>query len=324
MSPATLTIAIPTYNNERWMAASLDSLLAQDLSDFEVHVWDDASTDKTYEIVSQYARKDHRIHGHRYEKNIGAVANFNESARAAKSEYFMWGGDHDLYHQSFLSSCLEVLQKDASVAIVYPLTMEIDVDGRPLGVMPDRIDTRGLDPYSRYSCLIWNLGWCNLIMGVIRRDALMKTRLLRAGIASDQTLLVELALEGPFAQIQNVLYYRRRVRPVQTEDAQFSRHLSLARPRGSFVGVEASRDVLLKGLAGSYIRGVLRSDRISWLQKLRAAMSTLGCFRVRYHVWWCGWSRIEMWLSRWQRTRCGRAMPQLERSWEPPTEEDDG
>src|SRR5262245_47250916 len=61
-----LSIGIPVYNGENFLAQTLDSLLAQTFRDFEIVISDNASTDRTPEICRAYARCDPRV---RYVRN---------------------------------------------------------------------------------------------------------------------------------------------------------------------------------------------------------------------------------------------------------------
>jgi len=68
-----LSFAIPIYNGEKDIRRLLDSLLAQDFSDFEIVISDNASTDRTGEICQEYASQDTRIRYHRQSENIGLI-----------------------------------------------------------------------------------------------------------------------------------------------------------------------------------------------------------------------------------------------------------
>ena len=56
-----LTVVVPVFNGERFLAATLDSVLAQSMPDFELIVVNDGSTDRTAEILAGYASRDRRI-----------------------------------------------------------------------------------------------------------------------------------------------------------------------------------------------------------------------------------------------------------------------
>ena len=68
---ALVSIALATYNGEKFIAEQMESILNQSFQDFEVVVRDDCSTDRTYDLLCQYARKDSRIILKRNEHNLG-------------------------------------------------------------------------------------------------------------------------------------------------------------------------------------------------------------------------------------------------------------
>ena len=72
-----VSIGIPVYNGENYLAEALDSLLRQSFGDFELLISDNASTDRTQEICRAYAARDARIRYVRQDRNIGAGPNHN-------------------------------------------------------------------------------------------------------------------------------------------------------------------------------------------------------------------------------------------------------
>ena len=68
-----VSVGVPVYNGEKYLAATLDCLLAQTLRNFELVICDNASTDRTAEISRAYQNKDERIRYVRNERNIGAA-----------------------------------------------------------------------------------------------------------------------------------------------------------------------------------------------------------------------------------------------------------
>ncbi len=74
-----VSIGLPVFNGERFVAEAIDSILAQTFTDFELIVSDNASTDRTEEICRQYAEKDERIRYVRNRENYGAAFNFNQT-----------------------------------------------------------------------------------------------------------------------------------------------------------------------------------------------------------------------------------------------------
>ena len=80
-----VSIGVPVYNGERYLARTLESLLAQTFSDFEVIITDNASTDATAEIGRAFAARDCRIRYHRAEQNQGVAANFLWALASSKA-----------------------------------------------------------------------------------------------------------------------------------------------------------------------------------------------------------------------------------------------
>ena len=75
MAPPRVSIGVPVYNGDRFLAETLDAILAQTFADFEVVIVDNASTDRTAEIGQAYAARDPRISYQRNPANIGAMRN---------------------------------------------------------------------------------------------------------------------------------------------------------------------------------------------------------------------------------------------------------
>ncbi|MES2535057.1 MAG: glycosyltransferase family 2 protein [Pseudomonadota bacterium] len=81
------TVLMPVYNGERFVGAAIDSILRQSFTDFELLIIDDASTDRTAEILSQI--NDSRIRIIRNEKNLKIVAALNLGLKEARGQYIV-------------------------------------------------------------------------------------------------------------------------------------------------------------------------------------------------------------------------------------------
>lgn len=82
-----VSVLIPAYNVEPYIKECLDSVLAQTLQNFEIICIDDASTDRTWEILQEYADSDDRIRLFRHEKNRGQSCGRNDALDQASGEY---------------------------------------------------------------------------------------------------------------------------------------------------------------------------------------------------------------------------------------------
>src|SRR4029450_429833 len=105
-----LSIGIPVFNGQEFLPELLDSLLAQTFRDFEILICDNASSDQTSEICSEYERRDSRIHYLRNGRNLGATANFNQVFELSKAPLFKWAAHDDLYYDDYLAVCVSLLE----------------------------------------------------------------------------------------------------------------------------------------------------------------------------------------------------------------------
>ena len=97
MSPL-ISIALCTYNGETYLPVQLDSLLAQDWENLEIVVVDDGSTDRTREILLDYASRDPRISVTFNEQNLGFFANFEKAFSLTKGEFIAPCDQDDWWH----------------------------------------------------------------------------------------------------------------------------------------------------------------------------------------------------------------------------------
>src|SRR5437870_1769296 len=110
---------MPVFNGGDVIAAAIDSLLAQDHSDFELIVADNASTDGTAQIVRSFARSDERVKYRTGAVNLGSVANFNRVLAVARGEFFMWAAHDDVWERRYVSSLLELLTNNPGAAVAF-------------------------------------------------------------------------------------------------------------------------------------------------------------------------------------------------------------
>ncbi len=211
MPPQTpkVSIGLPVYNGERYLSQALEAILAQTYPDFELIISDNASTDKTSEIVQEYAHKDTRIRYHRNEENLGAANNFNRVFDLARGAYFRWATADDLFASDSLEQCIAVLERYAEVVLCYPKTVLIDEFGSPIRRYDDNLDLRFTSPVERFMSAMKQMGLLNVQYGLIRSSVLKKTSLMGNYPGGDIPLILELTLYGQFWEIPHSCFYRR-------------------------------------------------------------------------------------------------------------------
>ena len=107
-----VSIITPNYNCERFIAQTIDSVLAQTYQNWEMIIVDDCSTDNSYNIAVEYAKNDKRIIVLRNESNSGAAISRNKALDNAKGEYIAFLDSDDLWEQNKLEKQLKFMEEN--------------------------------------------------------------------------------------------------------------------------------------------------------------------------------------------------------------------
>ena len=204
-----VTIGLPVFNGENFLAEAVESILTQTFMDFELVISDNASTDRTEQICRDFAARDSRIRYFRNNENMGASWNFNRVFELARGVYFKWAAHDDRCEPEYLERCVKVLDENAEVVLAYPRALSIDMQGNLCPSGEHDLHEDAPDPWERFRFLIWVEHGCTLIFGLIRADVLRKTPLMGSYIGSDRILIAELSLHGPFRRIPEMLFIHR-------------------------------------------------------------------------------------------------------------------
>lgn len=267
---------MPVYNCAKHLPAALDSLLAQTFTDFELLVSDNASTDETTAIVARYRRRDPRVRYVRHAENAGAPANWNYVARAALGQYLKWASGNDLVAPEMLARAVDVLDREPTAVLCYGRTQLIDEAGALLGIYAGDIEARGARASSRFIHVCRRLVMNNAQNGVVRLDALQRTRFNPLYPHGDLVFMAELALQGQFVLLPEVLFYRRW----SPESA--SSRFNEAERRAFYAPGKGNRWALRFVTARrhlGYLRAALTAEA-PLVERLRSA-----CFAVCYALW---------------------------------------
>ena len=210
-----VTIGLLLYSGGAMLSQSLESILSQDCGDFELIVSDHGSDPFVEEVGRHYERLDRRI---RYmnsgdqQKYLG-INNFARMIELSESPHFMWASYDDRIEKGFVRRCLETIEKDDAIALVYPRSQVYNEQGDLIGPGNDALKADGDDPGDRFLHVIWELNMCNAFYGLFRRQMMRKTRSLRMNAyAHDNLFLAEIALLGRIVQIEDVLFIRHLTR----------------------------------------------------------------------------------------------------------------
>lgn len=124
-----VSIVLPSYNGARFLAQSLESIINQTFTDWELIIVDDCSTDNTYEIAKSYTDKDPRITVIHNETNKKLPASLNVGFAHARGKYFTWTSDDNVAKPNWLSVLVDYLDKNPDVDMVSADMDYIDENG---------------------------------------------------------------------------------------------------------------------------------------------------------------------------------------------------
>jgi glycosyltransferase involved in cell wall biosynthesis len=127
-----VTIITPAYNAEASLGAALDSALHQSMSDFELIVVDDGSTDTTAAVAESWAARDRRVRVIRQPNGGSAIAR-NTAIHAARGEFLALLDSDDLWMPDFLANQLAILFEQSHIDIVSANAINLggEFDGTP-------------------------------------------------------------------------------------------------------------------------------------------------------------------------------------------------
>ncbi len=204
-----VTIGLPVYNGERFIAQSVRSVLEQDFTDLELVISDNGSTDRSIEIVGAIADGDPRVIILRNDENQGAAWNYNNTLANARGRYFRWHADDDWFEPSLIGKLVDALEKDPDAVVAHSWTRFVDDDGATTREFEDDLGADADLAHDRLREVVTRLTFCNPVFGLIRTDVLNRTAKIASFPGSDAALLYELALHGRFAVVPELLYNRR-------------------------------------------------------------------------------------------------------------------
>ncbi len=204
-----VSIGLPVHNGANFLAEALKSLLAQEYSDFEILLCDNASTDRTEEICREYAARDPRVRYFRNPTNLGAAPNFNLAFEMSQGEFFRWHAHDDTTAPSFLGKCVQRLDADPGTVLCHSQVRILDQEGNLLEDHEYLPEMDSDSPLKRFSDLLFTKNRCFEVFGLIRSSVLKKTHLMGSFPVGDRVLLAELAFHGKFEEIPERLFFSR-------------------------------------------------------------------------------------------------------------------
>ena len=126
-----VSVIMPCYNMEKFIAHSIESVRNQSLTDWELLIVDDASTDKTADKVRPYCEQDERVKLAVKSRHSGIASSRNQALASAKGRYLAFLDADDIWHPEKLERQLAFMQQN-NIAFSYTAYQLIDEEGQAL------------------------------------------------------------------------------------------------------------------------------------------------------------------------------------------------
>ena len=205
-----MSIGLPVFNGENYVEEAIRSVMAQTMTDWELVISDNASTDRTGTICQDLAATDQRIRYFRNERNLGAGANYNLAFAKSQGVYFKWLAHDDRVRREYLAMTVAALDAAPDAVLCNTVVDYIGSKGQHIGFYDSGL-ARADHPRAshRFSTMILMSHSCVDFFGVCRRSALVDSLLHGPFHGADRAFLAQMALRGRLLQIKTPLVEMR-------------------------------------------------------------------------------------------------------------------
>jgi glycosyltransferase involved in cell wall biosynthesis len=172
-----VSVLLPVYNRAKYLPIAIESVLAQEMSNLELVVCDNVSTDESAQIAESYARQDRRVKFFRNTAHVSAVENYNLCHRRSDpaSKYIAVLASDDWWEPALLARLLKIAWGYSSATFVYADMNRVDADGRIINTYSDlyRHVTPAPGPHRAVRELYFG-NYINVMASLISREQLAR------------------------------------------------------------------------------------------------------------------------------------------------------
>lgn len=113
-----VSIILPTFNGEKYIEESINSILHQTYKNWELIIVNDASNDNTQDIINKFAEQSFKITVIQNDKNLRLPASLNIGFKKATGEYFTWTSDDNIYKENAIEKMVKYLDENQEIDLV--------------------------------------------------------------------------------------------------------------------------------------------------------------------------------------------------------------
>ncbi len=151
--------------------------MQEHFSDFKIIISDDGSTDTSFDIVSEYAKKDKRITVIRQSTNLGPYGNWYELTKNVSSPYFFWLPPDDIIHKDFFANAIKIHEANPNAMLVYPKAVYMSHEGEKSTESADSdIVTSNLNMQEKLIKLARKTYTCTAVYGIYKTKKPLEIR----------------------------------------------------------------------------------------------------------------------------------------------------
>ena len=202
-----VSIIIPCYNSENFIAETLESAFSQSYMNIEVLVVDDGSTDNSRKILEKYSDRLTLLE-HPGRMNKGPAAAFNLALRYCQGEYIAILDSDDLFYPSKIEKQVAYLKSHFGMGIVFSNGMNINKDGEEIYPLYPEGERPIVGPELELECCAFNLPCNALVRKSIYDEAGFFNEAYRT--AYDHDMAIRLAEIAPAGYVNEILWCYRR------------------------------------------------------------------------------------------------------------------
>lgn len=243
-------VLLPTYNVEKYVRQTLESLISQSFRDFNLLILDDCSNDHTFNIVKSYEKSDSRIKVFRNEENLGVVNSRNKLFKLSKSELLAICDADDIYHPRRLETQINFLKKNEKIAAV-SCNFNVGINGSIMTKLPTSPNL--IQAYFYLKNVFPNPG------AMLRHSSLVKSNLLYTKdfpFVADYHFWAKLSENEQLANVSKSLFMYR------VHDEQISSRKNLEQRENHIKVVKSRMEPSIKDCSESTLRSLIWHHKI--------------------------------------------------------------
>lgn len=199
-----VSILIPVYNTEIFLSQTIESVLNQTFTDWELIILDDCSTDESFSIAQDFVLKDKRIKSFRNEQNLGMMRNWNKGISLCQSELYAKLDADDLWHPCMLEESLRLLEDHPES--VMACTNYINIDALGNSIDGTESSMPGFAKNKPFSCIpLVQSGAEKMLQHNVLRQGVS---IIKRGVFDEIGLYRLLESEDTQASVDTEMYFR--------------------------------------------------------------------------------------------------------------------